>query len=36
MKPRVAEREILRFANGHIESAEDVIVTEFPVTDSKN
>ena len=32
MKPRVAEREILRFANGHIESAEDVIVTEFPVT----
>ncbi|GKU80929.1 formate dehydrogenase accessory sulfurtransferase FdhD [Niallia sp. NCCP-28] len=32
MKPTVKKREILKFANGHIESAEDVIVTEFPVT----
>ncbi|MCY8233042.1 formate dehydrogenase accessory sulfurtransferase FdhD [Priestia endophytica] len=32
MKPTVGKREILKFANGHIESAEDVIVTEFPVT----
>lgn len=32
MKPTVGKREILKFANGHIENAEDVIVTEFPVT----
>ena len=32
MKPTVGKREILKFANGHIERAEDVIVTEYPVT----
>ncbi|MFD6210997.1 formate dehydrogenase accessory sulfurtransferase FdhD [Peribacillus sp. NPDC060253] len=32
MKPAVEKREILRFTNGHIENAEDIIVTEFPVT----
>lgn len=32
MKPAVEKRKILRFTNGHIENAEDIIVTEFPVT----
>ncbi|MGE7762966.1 MULTISPECIES: formate dehydrogenase accessory sulfurtransferase FdhD [Bacillaceae] len=32
MKPAVEKRGILRFTNGHIENAEDIIVTEFPVT----
>jgi FdhD protein len=32
MKPTVGKREILKYTNGHIERAEDVIVTEFPVT----
>ncbi|KQU21562.1 formate dehydrogenase family accessory protein FdhD [Bacillus sp. Leaf13] len=32
MKPAMEKRDILRFTNGHIENAEDIIVTEFPVT----
>ncbi|KRF64309.1 formate dehydrogenase family accessory protein FdhD [Bacillus sp. Soil768D1] len=31
MKPAMEKRDILRFTNGHIENAEDIIVTEFPV-----
>ncbi|MBO0997577.1 formate dehydrogenase accessory sulfurtransferase FdhD [Bacillus sp. SD075] len=32
MKPAVEKRQILRFTNGHIVNAEDIIVTEVPVT----
>jgi FdhD protein len=32
LKPIEVKRDILRFKNGHIEQAEDDIVTEFPVT----
>lgn len=32
MKPIVGKREILKFTNGTIKEAEDIIVTEFPVT----
>lgn len=32
MKPADVKRQVLRFENGHMETVEDTIVTEYPVT----